>query len=74
MTLAKITVNAKTQQIKESCAFTLHTDDIPNIEGCGERKHKAGKQNGGRGEFKLTVLAIVKVCRSELDEEKDGKD
>ena len=54
-------------------AFFLHSEYIPNIQGCGQRKEQARKQDARCYEFKLSVLAIVKVRRAELDKKHNCK-
>lgn len=51
----------------ESADMRIFSDDRPDIQRCGEGEDQAGEQDAWRGEFKLPVLAILKICRTDLD-------
>lgn len=58
----------------ESADMRIFSDDRPDIQRCGEGEDQAGEQDAWRGEFKLPVLAILKICRTDLDKKQDGED
>ena len=54
--------------------FARFSNDRPDIQRCGQRENKAGKENARSCEFKLSVLSVVEVSRADLHEEKNGED
>ncbi len=58
----------------ESADMRIFSDDRPDIQRCGEGEDQAGEQDAWRGEFKLPVLAILKICRTDPDKKQDGED
>ena len=58
----------------ESADMRIFSDDRPDIQRCGEGEDQVGEQDAWRGEFKLPVLATLKICRTDLDIKQDGED
>ena len=56
----------------------VHADtslqDGPDIQRCGQSEDETSEQDRRRGELKLTVLAVIEVCRAELHEEENRQD
>ena len=58
----------------KSADIRIFSDDRPDIQRSGEGEDQAGKQDAGRGELKLSVLAILKIRCADLDKKQDGED